>query len=102
MRNDRVFAERLLRHVPKAGFIESKVAGGAAVDDAQFRQPDLMNARLEPATQAHGISAIVDQRQVVPLIVMPLAKVLLGGSNRESQQQDYTDNAECPHRVAEE
>jgi hypothetical protein len=63
VRNCRMLAEGLLIYVGKTGFVQSQVAGGAAVDDAQFRQPDLMNAGLESAAQADGISAIANQRR---------------------------------------
>ena len=53
VRNYRVLAEGLLIYVGKTGLVQTQVAGGAAVDDAEFRQPDLMNARLEAAAQAH-------------------------------------------------
>jgi hypothetical protein len=96
-----MFAERLLRHVAKTGLIQSQVARSAAVDNTQVRQPDLMDPRQESTAQAHGISAIVDERQVVPLIAMPLAEVFLGWRNRKCQHQTKTDNAECPHRIAE-
>ena len=36
VRNHRVFAERLLLHIGKTGFVQSQVAGRAAVDDAQI------------------------------------------------------------------
>jgi hypothetical protein len=78
------------------------VARGAAVDDVKIRQPNLMDARLESPAQAHGISAIMDERQVVPLIAVPLAEMFFGRCNRKSQQQTEADNAECPHRIAEE
>ena len=102
VRNCRVFAEGLLTHVAKTGLIQSQVAGGAAVNDAQIRQPYLMNARLESAAQADSISAIADQSEVATLIAMPLAEVLLCRRDRKRQQQAQADNAECPHRIAEQ
>ena len=89
-------------HVGKAGLLQAQVAGGAAIDNAQFRQPDLMNARLEAAAQADRIAAIVDQREIVALIAVPLAEVVLCRRNGQRQQQDQADDAECPHRIAEE
>ena len=97
-----MFAEGLLRHIAKTGLVQSEMAGGAAVDNAQFRQPDLMNARLKAAAQANRISAIVDECKIVALIAMPLAEMLLGRRNCKRQQQSQADNAECPHRIAEE
>ena len=97
-----MLAEGLLSYVGKAGFLQAQVAGGAAVDDAQFRQPDLMNAWLEAAAQADCIAAIADQRQVFALIAVPLAEVLLCRRDGQRQQQDQADNAECPHRIAEQ
>jgi hypothetical protein len=85
MRNGRVFAEGLLIHVGKAGFIQSQVARCAAVDNAQIREPNLVNAWLESATQAHGISAIANQPQVSPLKTMPLAEVILCRCDRKQQ-----------------
>jgi hypothetical protein len=78
------------------------VAGCASVDDTKFRQPDLMDTRLEAATKRIGITAIVDQRQIVPLITMPLAEVFLCRRDGKRQQQGQADNAKCPHRITEE
>src|ERR1035438_2921980 len=61
-----------------------------------------MNAWLESATEAHGFSAVVDQSKVVPLVAVPLAEMFLGRCDCERKQQDHTDDAERPHRVAEE
>jgi uncharacterized membrane protein len=102
VRDNRVLAEGLLRHIGKTGLVQSEMAGGATVSDAQLRQPYLMNARLKAAVQANGFSAIVDEGKVVPLITVPLAEMFFGGRNCERQQQSDTDNAKCPHRIAEQ
>ena len=86
VRDRRVFAEGLLIYIAKTCFVQPKVTCRAAIDDTQFRKPDLMNARLETATKAYCISSIVDQRQVVALIAMPRREVIFGWSNCESQQ----------------
>ena len=102
VRNCRVLAEWLLLHVAKTGLLQSQMTGRAAIDDAQFRQPYLMDARLKAAAQADRISAIVNQSKVVALIAMPLGEVILGRGNGKRQQQNQADNAECSHRIAEE
>ena len=56
VRNYRMLPEWLLAHIRKTRFIQPQVASGAAVNDTEFRQPDLMDPRLEPAAQADGIS----------------------------------------------
>ena len=78
------------------------MAGGAAIHDAEFRQPYLVNAGLQAAAQADCIAAIADQREVFALITVPLAEVILCRRDGQSQQQDEADNAECPHRIAEQ
>jgi len=56
--DNRVLAEWLLGNIGETGFIQSQVTRRAAVDNAEFREPDLMDAGYEPAAQADGISAI--------------------------------------------
>jgi hypothetical protein len=60
VQNSRVLAEGLLMHVGKTSFIQSEVARSTTVDNAQIRQPNLMNSWLEAASQADGISAIAN------------------------------------------
>ena len=102
VRNCGVFAEGLLIHIAKTGFIQSKMAGRAAVDHTQFRKPDLMDARLKASAQADRIPAIVNQCKIVALIAMPLGGMVFGRSDGKRQQQDQADDTECPHRIAEE
>ena len=97
-----MLAEGLLIHIGKTRFFQSKMACRAAIDHAQFRQPDLVDAGLEAAAQADGVSAIADQRKVVALLRMPLAEVVLCRRDGQRQQQAETDDAECPHRIAEQ
>ena len=102
VRHDRMFAEGLLGYIGKTRLVQSEMAGGATISNAQLRQPYLMNARLKAAPQAHGFSAIVDECKILPLITVPLAEMLLCRRNCERQQQSDTHNAKCPHWVAEE
>ena len=52
VRNHRMSAEGLGSNIGKAGFLQSDVATGAAVDDSKFRQPDLLNPCLEVPSAA--------------------------------------------------
>ena len=83
--DDGVLAERLLSDVGKTSFLQAQVAGGAAVHNTQFRQPNLMNSWLEAPAQADCITAIADESQVFALIAVPLAEVLF--CRRDSQRQ---------------
>ena len=87
MRNHGMRAERLLAHVGEAGLVQSEVAGGAAVDDAEFRQPDLLNAAWKCRCSVTASLRFADQPQVAVLIVAPLAEVILGGRDRQREQQ---------------
>jgi hypothetical protein len=86
VRNYGMLPKRLLIDIRKTRFLQPQVARGAAVNDAKFRQPDLMDARLEAPAQTDGISAIVDQRKVFALKAMPLAEMLLRRRNCQRQQ----------------
>ena len=102
VRNNRVFAEWLLIHIGKTRLLQSQVARRAAIDHPQFRKPDLVNAWFKAAAQTDGVSTIANQRSVVTLIGMPLAEVFLRRRNRQCQQEDQADHAECPYRIAEQ
>ena len=97
-----VLAKRLLRNVGETGFLQTQMAGVAAIHDAQLRQPDLVNARLHAAAQTYRIAAIADQRDVFALITMPLTEVILCRRDGQCQQKDQADKAKCPHRIAEQ
>src|SRR5690348_9697486 len=50
VRNGRMLTEGLLIHIAKTRFIQPQVTGRTAIDDTEFRKPDLMQARLEATT----------------------------------------------------
>src|SRR5450631_1849812 len=61
-----------------------------------------MDSRLKAPAQADGISAIVNECEIVALIAVPLGEVVLGRGNGKREQQDKTYDTECSHRIAEE
>src|SRR5207302_9584622 len=74
VRNDWVFPEWLPTDVDQARLFQSHVAGGAAVNDATFRQPDLLDVALEVALQRDRLASASDHSQVLLLIMAPLAE----------------------------
>ena len=86
----------------KAGFLQSDVATRAAVNHAEFGQPDLLNAALKVALQRIGIAAIADHPEIAVLIVTPLAEEILRGSNRQRNQEDEAHDAEGANAVPEQ
>ena len=85
----------------RLGFFQSDVATGAAVDDAEFGQPDLLDAALEVALQRVGIAAVADHPKIAVLVVPPLAEEILRGSDRQRGQENQADHAERAHAVPE-
>src|ERR1035441_3155249 len=84
-------AERLVGNVGKSGFFEPDVATGAAVDNAQFGQPHLLDSAPEVALQSVGIAAVANHTEIAVLGVPPLAEEILGGSNGQRRQEDEAD-----------
>src|SRR5579863_2618748 len=76
MRNDGMPAKRLGRNIRQAGFLQSYVAGSATIDDSEAGKPYLVNPALEMALQRHRVSATSNQREILLLIVAPLAEVI--------------------------
>jgi len=76
-------AEWLVGNIGEAGLFQSHVATGAAVDHAEFGQPDLLNAALEVALKRIGIAAVADHPQITVLVVTPLAEEIFRGSDRQ-------------------
>jgi hypothetical protein len=97
-----MLAKRLLTHIAQAGFIQAQMARGAAIDNTQLRQPDLMNTGLKMPAQRNRISTIVNERQVLTLIPMPRGEMFLCGSNGECKEQNDADYAEGSNRVTEQ
>jgi uncharacterized membrane protein len=79
--NRGVLPEGLLIHVAETGLVQSKVARCAAVNDSQFRKPDLMNARLEATSKAQGIAAITNHSEIMALVTVPLTEMFLRRCN---------------------
>ncbi len=94
-------AERLVGNIREAGFFQSDVATGAAVDHAEFGQPDLLDAALEVALQRVGVAAVADHPEIAVLVVPPLAEEILGGSDGERREENEADHAERAHAVPE-
>ncbi len=95
-------AERLGGDIGKAGFFQSDVAAGAAVDHAEFGQPDLLDAALKVPLQRVGVAAVADHPEIAVLVVPPLAEEILRRSDRQRSQEDQADHAERAHAIAEQ
>jgi hypothetical protein len=69
--------------IGEAGFFQTGVASGAAVDDSQLRKPYLLDAIVivKVALERDRVSTAANQRQILLLIVAPFAEVVLGGSD---------------------
>ena len=88
VRDYRMLAERLGADIGKTRFFQSDVASGAAIDDSELRQPDLLDSVVvvEVALQRDRVSAAANQRQILFLIVAPFAEVILGRCNGQQNQ----------------
>lgn len=64
VRNNRMLAKRLGTDIGKTRFFQSDVASGAAIDDSELRQPDLLDSVVvvEVALQCDRISPARNQR----------------------------------------
>ena|SRR6266581_5848337 len=79
-------AKRLQADVRQAGFFHSNVASGAAIDDPQFRKPDLLNSVVEMPLEGYGVSTFPNQREILLLIMSPFTEMILGGGDGERNQ----------------
>lgn len=80
-------AERLRhRGVRKTRFGKAKMARGTTVDDAQLRNPDLVDAASEAVPERCGIGAPANKSQILPLVLPPLAKEILCGCDGQGNQ----------------
>ena len=61
VRNRRMRAIGLRGNITQAGFFQSNVATGTAVDHAQFREPDLLNPAGKMPLQRVGIAAVANR-----------------------------------------
>src|SRR5450755_4705857 len=78
------------------------MAGGAAVHNAEFRMPYLLQAKLGMALQCQGIRAGADHLHIFFLIVPPLAEMVLGWSNCQRDEKNDAHGAECTRAVAKQ
>jgi hypothetical protein len=88
--------------IGEARFFQPDVATRAAISDAKFRMPDLLQSRLEVALQCDGIPAGADHPQIAVLVVTPLTEVVFGRRDREEREQDCANRAERADRIAEQ
>ena len=61
VRNHGVLAKCHGANIGQAGFLHSKMAGGAPVGHLLFRNPDLLDAALEVSFEGDGIGASADE-----------------------------------------
>ncbi len=104
VRDDRMPPKRLCADVSQAGFFQSEVAGGAAIDDSELRKPDLLDALLpaKMALQGYRVSTAADQRQILLLVATPFTEIILGRRNGQRKLQQQADYATSSHRTAEQ
>ena len=102
VRDRRMRAKRLSVDIGKAGFFQSDVASGAAIDNSQLRKPDLLDSIVEVALQRDRIPARPNQRQILFLVVPPLAEVILSRCDGQGYQQEQADHAKSANRVTEQ
>ena len=96
-----MLAKGLNANVVQARFFQSHVATGAAVGDAEFGQPDLLNAALKMALERDRIAAVADHFLVAVLIVAPFAEMIFGGGDGERNQKHKADYAEGANAISE-
>jgi len=68
VRYRRMRPERLGLHAGEAGFLESRVTGGATVHHAQLGQPNLLQTGLESAREGGSVTPSANQAHI-PLLV---------------------------------
>src|ERR1022692_1643150 len=102
MWNHGMRSERLLVYVGEAGFFQSHVATGAAVNHAEVGEPDLLNPSLEMALQRDRIAAVGNHLPIAMLIMTPLAEVVFRGGDRERKQKYQADHAERANTIPEQ
>ena len=69
---------------------DGEVAGRTAIYDVEIRQPDLLNPASEVAFHCRAIRAGREKGTVPPLIVAPFFKKVLGGRDRQGDQEQNT------------
>ena len=64
VRNNRMLAKQQGADIGKTRFLQSNVAGGAAIDDSELRKPDLLDSVVvvEVALQCDRVSPARNQR----------------------------------------
>ena len=97
-----MLAESHRADIGKGCFLEAEMAGGAAIGDLLFGNPDLLNARREMPLQSYGIDASADDVQILFLIMTPLAEEVFRRCNRQLHEKDDAARAESAGAVAEE
>ncbi len=88
VRDYRMAAEGLCADIGKTRFFQSNVAGGAAIDDSELRQPDLLDAVVfvKVALQRHRVSPALNQRKILFLVVTPFTEMILGRCTGQRNQ----------------
>ena len=81
------------RSVAQEAFLaDSHMARGAAIDDREFGQPDLLNSSGEMMLQGEAVRTSRNEFAVVPLIMPPLIKEIFGRRYGKRDQQQKA----CP------
>src|SRR5271157_5346324 len=103
VRDYRMPAKRLCADIGKTGFLQSDVAGGAAIHDSELRKPDLLDSLVfvEVTLQCDRLSTAPNQLQILLLVVTPFTEVILGRCNGQRNQQQQAYHAKSANRMAE-
>ena len=88
VRDGRMRAIGLKGDVGESGFLHGAMAGGATIDDAEFGEPDLLNAGFKMSAESNSVTAPGDEALVAALIAQPVGEEILGGRDGEEDQQN--------------
>src|SRR5580698_7074379 len=101
VRDDGMRAIGLIGNIGEARLFQSDVATGAAIDHAEFGQPDLLQAALKMPLQRVGVAAVADHPEITVLVMTPLAEEIFRGSDSQRAQKNQAHDAERAHAVPE-
>src|SRR5579864_2495017 len=78
------------------------MARGAAVYNAQLRNPNLVNAAMEAALESCEIGTPANEMQILALVLSPLLKEILCGRNSQGNQQQNARPGKSAGGIPEE
>jgi hypothetical protein len=96
-----VRAKGLLGDILQGRFLESYMAGRAAIYNALIGQPKLLDSRLKTPFEGTGVGAAAHQAQVLALIMTPRTEKVLSARYHQQSNKQQADGAEGARTVAE-